>query len=174
MMKWVILFHDIEKEPQKGKRDHGHAFRSAVAAARTLPKLGFPVTSEYDLLINDWSDFTHSSTTKPEHFPDYVQDNLKLREILDGIKHMFGYNTPAALIIKTILLHLSIEMQPWPPVTPLTDEEVRRYLDSDLVLLLRAMNLGDGEGWNMFQPDRESLRNEILKAFNRVERLISS
>ena len=41
MMKWVILFHDIEKEPQKEKRDHGHAFRSAVAAARILPRLGF-------------------------------------------------------------------------------------------------------------------------------------
>lgn len=173
MMKWVILFHDVEKEPQKGKRDHGHAFRSAVGAARILPKLGFPVTSEYDLLIDDWSNFTSSSTTKPENFPDYVQDNLKLPEILDGIERLFGYNTPAALIIKTILLHLSIDMQPWPPVTPLTDEEVKRYLDPDLVLMLRAMNLGDGEGWNMFEVSRESLRNDTLEAFKKVEGLIS-
>jgi hypothetical protein len=172
IMKWAILFHDIEKEPKKGKRDHGHAFRSAVAAARTLPKLGFPVTSEYDLLIDDWIDFTHSSTTKPEHFPDNVQDNLKLPEILAGIERMFGHDTPAALIIKTILFHLSIDMQPWPPVTPLTDEEVRSYLDHDLVLLLKAMNLGDSEGWNMFNSDRESLRNATLEAFKKVERLI--
>src|SRR5215207_9749615 len=34
IMKWVILFHDVEKEIQKGKRDHPHAFRSAVGAAR--------------------------------------------------------------------------------------------------------------------------------------------
>jgi hypothetical protein len=173
MMKWIILFHDIEKEPQKGKRDHGHAFRSAVAAAEILPKLGFPVTSEYDLLIDDWSYLTRSSTTKPENFPDPVQDNLKLPEILAGIERMFGHNTPVALIVKTILFHLSIEMQPWPPVTPLTDEEVRRYLDRDLAPLLKAMNLGDGEGWSMFKQDRESLRNEVLEAFKKVEQLLS-
>jgi hypothetical protein len=174
MMKWIILFHDVEKEPQNGKRDHTHAFRSAVAAARTLPKLGFPVASEYDLLIDDWSNFTSSSITKPENFPDYIQDNPKLPEILDGIEHLFGHNTPAALIIKTILLHLSVNMQPWPPVTPLTDEEVKRYLDTDLVLLLRAMNLGDSEGWNMFEVSRESLRNNTLEAFKKVERLVSN
>src|SRR5215216_3099564 len=174
MMKWVILFHDVEKEPQKRKRDHGHAFRSAVAAAITLPQIGFLVTSEYDLLIDDWSEFTRSSTTKPETFPHYVQDNLKLPEILDGIESMFGYHTPAALIIKTILLHLSIDMQPWPPVTPLTDEEVRGYLDNDLVLLLKAMNLGDSEGWNMFNQDRDSLRNATLEAFKKMEGLVSN
>jgi hypothetical protein len=65
-------------------------------------------------------------------------------------------------------------MQPWPPVTPLTDEEVRRYLDNDLVLLLRTMNLGDGEGWNMFNEDRGSLRNSTLEAFRKVERLVSN
>lgn len=172
MMKWIILLHDIEKEPQKGKRDHGHAFRSAVAAAATLPKLGFPVTSQYDLLINDWIDFTHSSITKPENFPDYVQDNHKLPEILAGIERMFGHNTPAALIIKTILFHLSIDMQPWPPVTPLTDEEVKKFIDNDLVLLLKAMSLGDNEGWNMFKPDRESLHNATLEGFTKVQRLI--
>ena len=174
MMKWVILFHDVEKEPQKGKRDHAHAFRSAAGAARTLAKLGFPVTSQYDLLIDDWSDLTRSSITKPENFPDYVQDNLKLPEILDGIEHLFGHNTPAALIIKTILFHLSIDMQPWPPAAPLTDEEVKRYLDSNLVLMLRVMNLGDNEGWNMFNQDRESLRNATLEAFKKVEGLVSN
>jgi hypothetical protein len=168
MMKWVILFHDIEKEPRNGKRDHGHAFRSAIAAAETLPKLGFSITSEYGLLINDWIDLTRSLTTKPENFPDYVQDNLKLPQILAGIERMFGHNTPAALIIKTILFHLSIDMQLWPPVTPLTDEEVRMYLDQDLIVLLRVMSLGDSEGWNMFQPDRESLQNAVVEAFKKV------
>jgi len=172
-MKWVVLLHDLEKEPQKGNRDHGHAFRSAVAAARILPQLGFPVTSDSDLLIDDWSDFTRSAITKPENFPDYVQDNLELPGILTGIERMFGHNTPAALIIKTILFHLSIDMQPWPPATPLTDHEVRRYLDKDLALLLKAMNLGDSEGWNMFAQDRESLRNATLDAFEKVNRLLS-
>ena len=172
-MKWVILFHDIEKEPQNGKRDHGHAFRSAVAAARILPGLGFPITTEYDRLINPWSEFTRSAITMSETLQESIQDYRKLPEILDDLERMFGQDTPTALIIKTILFHLSIDMQPWPPAAPLTDEEVRTYLDSDLVLLLRAMNLGDSEGWNMFNQDRESLRNATLEAFKKVEGLIS-
>jgi hypothetical protein len=173
MMKWVILFHDIEKEPQRGKRDHGHAFRSAVAAARILPGLGFPVTAEYDRLISAWSEFTRSALTRSENLQDFIQDYRKLPEILDGIQRMFGHAAPAALIVKTILFHLSIDMQPWPPVTPLTDEEVGQYLDGELVLLLRAMNLADSEGWNMFRQDREKLRDATLEAFKKVERLVS-
>lgn len=174
MMKWIILLHDIEKEPQKGKRDHGHAFRSATTAAKLLPRFGFFVTPEYDLHIDHWSDFTRAAVRKPEDSPDVIQDNAKLPEILDGIERMFGPNTPASLIIKTILLHLSIGMEPWPPAAPLRDEEVSRYIDPRLVLLLRVMNLGDGEGWNLFKLERESLRNDTLKAFQKVERLISS
>ena len=172
VMKWVILFHDVEKEVQKGKRDHAHAFRSAVGAARTLPTLGFPVRPEYDSLIDNWDKFTRSAITKLENSPDDVQDNRKLPTILDGIERMFGHNTPATLIIKTILFHLSVDTQPWPPATPLTDTEVRRYLDSDLAVLLRVMNLGDSEGWNMFETSRESLRNSTLVAFRTVEQLI--
>jgi hypothetical protein len=174
VMKWVILFHDIEKESQKGKRDHGHAFRSAVAAARILPGLGFPVTAEYDKLIEAWSEFTRSALTRSESLQDFIQDHRKLPEIIDGIERMFGPDAPAALIVKTILFHLSIDMQPWPPVTPLTDEEVGLYLDGELVLLLRAMNLGDSDGWNMFSPDREKLRDATLEAFKKVRRLVSN
>ena len=173
MMKWIILFHDLEKEPQPGKRDYGHAFRSAVTAARILPRLGFGVTSEYDSLIGDWSEYTRLAMTKPEDVPDAIQDNRKLPAILDGIACMFGQNTPAALIIKTILFHLSVNMNAWPPAAPLTDEEVIKYFDNELVILLKAMNLGDGEGWNMFQQDREFLRNDTLESFKKVEQLIA-
>ena len=173
VMKWVILFHDVEKEVQKGKRDHAHAFRSAVGAARTLPTLGFPVRPEYDSLIDDWDEFTRSAITKLENSPDHVQDNGKLPTILDGIERMFGHKTPATLIIKTILFHLSVDMQLWPPAAPLTDEEVIKYFDSELVLMLRVMNLGDNEGWSMFDVSRESLRYDTLEAFKKVEGLIS-
>ena len=175
IMKWVILFHDVEKELQNGKRrDHPHAFRSAVGAARTLPKLGFPVKSEYDSLIDEWDIFTRSAITQIRGSSDNVQDNRKLPEILAGIENMYGYGTPAALIIKTILFHLSVDMEPWPSITPLTQEEVARYFDADLVVLLKAMNLGDSEGWSMFESSRESLRNATLMAFQKVERLIST
>ena len=174
MMKWVILLHDVEKEPQQGKRDHAHAFRSAVAAARILPKLGFPVTSEYNLLIGDWSHFVGTAITIPESSLDSVQDNRKLPEILSSIERMFGYHTPAALIIKTILFHLSVNMKLWPPAAPLRDEEVIKYFDRELVVMLRAMNLGDGEGWSMFDPSREVLRKDTLEAFKKIEQIISA
>lgn len=173
LMKWVILLHDVEKEPQEGKRDHTHAFCSAVTAARILPKLGFPITAEYDSLINEWSEFTSSAITKPENSLDIMQDNCKLPEILSGIEHMFGYHTPAALIIKTILFHLSVDMQLWPPAAPLTNEEVTKYFDREFILMLRVMNLGDSEGWSMFHASRDSLRNDTLEAFKNIELLIS-
>jgi hypothetical protein len=174
LMKWVILLHDVEKEPQEGKRDHAHAFRSAVTAARVLPKLGFPITTEYGSLINQWSKFTISAITKSDGSLDVIQDNRKLPEILDGIERMFGTHALATLIIKTILFHLSVDMKLWPPAAPLTDEEVRRYFDRDLVPLLRVMNLGDGEGWSMFHESRETLRNDTLEAFEKIEQLISA
>jgi len=172
LMKWIVLFHDIEKEPQQGKRDHTHAFRSAVRAARAMPALGFTATADYGSLIDRWDELTCSARLKPEDSSGYIQDNGKLPEILEGIAQMFGHNTPAALIVKTILFHLSIDMEPWPPATPLTEEEITRYMDSDLLILLEAMHLGDSEGWSMFHPEREELKHGVRKAFREVERLI--
>jgi len=174
-MKWVILFHDVEKQPQAGKRDHTHAFRSAAGAARTLPRLGFPVMPEYNSLINDWDQYTRSAITKLENSSDDVQDNRKFPTILDGIEQMFGQNTPAALIIKTILFHLSVNTDLWPPPNPLTKDEVKRYFNSELATLLLIMNLGDNDGWTFFNYEaREYQRADILDKFEKIEKLISS
>ena len=174
-MKWVILFHDVEKKPQAGKRDHAHAFRSAVGAARTLPRLGFPVTPEYDSLIDSWDQFTRSAITKLEGSSDDVQDNRKFPTILDGIERMFGQNTPATLIIKTILFHLSVNMDLWPPPNPLTEAEVKRYFNKELSTLLQLMNLGDNDGWALFDPEvRENQRDDIMDKFEKIEKLLSS
>ena len=174
-MKWVILFHDVEKQPLAGKRDHAHAFRSAAGAARTLPRLGFPVTPEYDALIDSWDQFTRSAVTKLESSPDDVQDNHKFPIILDGIERMFGPNTPAALIIKTILFHLSVNMDMWPPPNPLTNAEVKRYFDKKLSTLLLLMNLGDNDGWTFFDPKvRENQRDDIIDKFEKIEKLLAS
>lgn len=174
MMKWVVIFHDVEKEPQDGKRDHTHAFRSAVVAAQILPKLGFPTTSEYDLLIGDWSKFTRSAITLLEDSSDYSQDNNKLPTLINGIERMFGRHTPATLITKTILFHLSVDMEYWPPTTPLTSVELKRYFNKELSHLLLVMHLADGEGWLLFDSkNREFGRNDTVKAFKRVEQLIA-
>ena len=174
LMKWIVLFHDVEKELPTGGRDFGHAFRSAVGAARALPKLGFPTATEYGLLIDEWSEFTSSAVILPPGSLDDAQDNRKLPQIMDGIERMFGHNTPAALIIKTILFHLSVGVTFWPPPAPLTDEEMKEYFDYELIPLLKMMHLADNEGWGMFNPeDRERGRAGIIEAFDGVERLVS-
>ncbi len=174
IMKWVILFHDVEKEIPDGKRDHAHAFRSAVGAARTLPQLGFFVTQEYKSIIDDWDQFTRSALKTDEKSAEIIQDNRKLPKILDGIDQMFGQNTAGALIIKTILFHLSVDMNFWPPASPLTKEEVKEYFNPELTSLLQIMNLGDNDGWNIFKPDIwEPARVDTLKVFEEIEKLIS-
>lgn len=174
VMKWVILLHDVEKEPQIEKRDHAHAFRSAAAAARTLPGLGFAITPEYNASIDGWSQFTRAAVTKIENSPDDMQDNHKLPEILRGIERMFGRHTPADLIVKTILFHLSMNMKEWPPPNPLSPEEVKRYIERDLIPLLRVMNLGDNDGWTLFDPVvRERQRLDITEEFETLEKIVT-
>jgi len=174
MMKWVILFHDVDKEPKPGIRDHLHAFRSAVGAAKTLPSLGFPITPEYKSVLREWSEFTLSASTTLGVPPIVVQDNDKLPNILDGIERMFGHNTPATLIIKTILFHLSVDMNDWPPPNPLTQEEVIRYFDRELLPLLQVMNLGDTDGWALFDPEtRERQRLDTIQVFEKLTQLLA-
>lgn len=174
MMKWVILLHDLEKEVPDSKRDHCHAFRSAVTAARLLPTFGFVTTPDYGIILDPWSEFTASATTHLEGSSEKYQDNSKIPEIINGIEGMFGIHTPATLIIKTVLFHLSVNMDLWPPPTPLSDEETQCYFDRDLLPLLEVMNLGDGEGWSMFEPSaRDQLRADTLHVFEKLEKLIA-
>lgn len=174
IMKWVILLHDVEKELPDGKRDHGHAFRSTVGAARTLPRLGFATTPEYKAVLDEWDAFTRSALTLREDTMEVIQDNHKLPQIVDGIERMFGDGTATSLILKTILFHLSVDMNFWPPPSPLTTEQVKLYVDSDLLPLLRIMTLGDNDGWNMFEPDfREQGRMDTLQVFEQMKTLIS-
>jgi len=174
-MKWVILFHDIEKEPKPQRRDHLHAFRSAASTARTLPKLGFSITSLYASVFDDWDIYTRSAFIRIGD-PSYnIPDNSKLPTILNGIHQMFGHNTPATLIIKTILLHLSVNMEIWPPPNPLTNDEIKDYFNKDLATLLLLMHLGDNDGWTMFDPEtRESQRIDVINQFKKIEKIISA
>jgi hypothetical protein len=171
LMKWIVLFHDVEKEVEKGKRDPMHAFCSAATAARRLPSLGFETTAEYSPIVNTWSELTSCAETKSENTSEPIQDNRKLPEILRGIDSMFGKNTPAALITKTVLFHMSITVvKDWPQFAPLSEEEILRYIDKDLLPLLKVMTLADNEGWTMFYPDDRLLqRMETLATFEQIE-----
>ena len=95
-------------------------------------------------------------------------------EILLGIEKIFGKYTPAALVVKCVLLHMSINVvSDYPQAAPLTDEEIAKYVDTETSLLLKAMCLADNEGWSMFYPEiRARQRNDTLKAFEKIERML--
>jgi len=174
LAKWIVLFHDVEKEARQGERDPKHGFRSAVRAARQLPHLGFAVTADYGDLITSWSEFTHSALTSSKTHSEPVQDNEKLPEILAGIDRMFGADTPAALVVEGVLLHMSIDvLSDWPQAAPLSEAEIQRYVGRHLAPLLKVMMLADNEGWVMFTPQREQQRRETLDAFQRIGRISS-
>ena len=173
--KWSVLFHDIDKFHIRGKKDSMHAFHSAVVAAQELPRLNFSVTDKYHELIDSWSELTYNAYIDPGGGLTLKHDNGKLPEILTVIKHLYGENSPAALIIKTALLHISLNVDiNYPTPSPLTVVEAKRYIDPALFPLLRVMMLSDNEGWSLFYPTvRAQQRNDTLKIFAYLESLIN-
>jgi hypothetical protein len=173
--KWIVLFHDIDKVHVMGKKDPMHAFRSGAVAANILPKIGFPVTDKYEALIHSWSEFTVNAFTTEDGNPAPKPDNRKLPEILSGIEHLFGDDTPAALIVKTALLHISLNIDVhYPTSSPMTDDEIKQTIDSTLLPLLKVMMFSDTEGWSLFEPEvREQRMRDAMESFERVEKLIA-
>ena len=175
LAKWIILFHDIDKIHIRGKKDPMHAFRSGVQAANTLRRFSFPTTRKYHEMINSWSEYTLQAFLAGEGNIAPTPDNRKLPVILAGIDQLYGENTPATLIIKTVLLHISLPVDPfYHTPAPLTEDETKRFIDPSLFPLLRVMMLADNEGWSLFDPKtRARQRIDMLEAFEEVERLIS-
>jgi len=174
MAKWIVLFHDIDKIYIQGKRDHTHAFRSGVVAAKALYSIGFPVTENFNDTVHSWSEFTKSAVIDhPNLKEEQISDNNKLPIIIDGIEKMYGKDTPAALIIKGVFFHMCVQVvKDWTQPSPLTDDELKMYINHELLVLLRVMHLADNDGWTLFEPDRESYISETLKSFERIEGLI--
>lgn len=172
--KWIVLFHDIDKAHIRGQRDKMHAFNSAVVAANTLPSLGFLITGKYHKLIDAWSEYTRQAFVLPDGEQWPKPDNQKLPKILLDIEEFFGENTPAALITKTALLHISLAVDKnYSTPAPLTDAEAKRYINPNLFPLLKVMMLSDNEGWSMFEPEvREQQNSDALKEFKRIRELI--
>jgi hypothetical protein len=173
--KWVILFHDIDKFHIREKKDTMHAFRSGVVAANLMPNIGFPVTDDYDVVIRSWSEFTVNAFTMEDGNSAPKPDNRKLPEIISGIEQLFGENTPACLIVKTALLHISLNIDiHYPTPSPLTEAETREFISPSLLPLLKVMMLSDTEGWSLFEPEsRYQRKRDAFEAFDRVGKLIS-
>jgi hypothetical protein len=175
LAKWIVLFHDIDKLHIRGKKDSMHAFRSGAQTANILRSFSFPTTRKYQEIITSWSEYTIQAFLAGDGNSAPTPDNRKLPVILAGIDQLYGENTPAALIIKTVLLHISLPVDPlYHTPAPLTEAETRRFIAPNLFPLLRVMMLVDNEGWSLFDPEtRARQRSDTLKAFEEVERLIS-
>lgn len=173
--KWIILFHDIDKVHVRGKRDTMHAFNSGVVAAHVLPKLGFPITDNYHELIEPWSKFTQQAYTVDASISQ-KPDNKKLPEIIEGIEQLFDKDTAAALITKTVLLHISLDVDKnYPTPTALKDEEIRSFIAPKLFPLLKIMMFSDNEGWSLFDPEvKAQQRRDALSAFERIQELVET
>lgn len=172
LAKWVVLFHDIAKHVEPGKSDHTHAFRSATNAAAALPIIGFAVTADHASLFDEWSALVHAASIQlgERHTAFPIQDNGQLPRIIEGIESLFGRGSPAALIVKTVLLHHSITMlEEYPVAAPLTQYEAERYLDRELLAQLKLMSLADSDGWELFlPPTRERYRQVTLAVFDKL------
>ncbi len=174
LAKWIVLLHDVDKVHIQGQKDSMHAFRSGVHAANLLPRFGFPTRPKYEERIGQWSKYAAGAFILAESHGTPKPDNRKLPGILIGIDNLFGKNTPAALITKTVLLHISPAIDPhYPTPAALTDNEIKRYIDPELFPLLQVMMFADNEGWSLFEPETRAQRqNDARKAFGRFETLI--
>ncbi len=172
LAKWIVLFHDIDKFHVRGKKDTMHAFRSGAETARALPRLGFPTRARFHERINFWSEYTKQAFIL--HDGDPKPDNRKLSGILIGIDNLFGKDMPAALITKTVLLHISLHIDPlYPTPSALMEEEIKRYITPSLFPLLKAMMLADNEGWSLFNPETRAQRNrDATQAFENMEGMV--
>ena len=175
LAKWIVLFHDIAKFHIEGKKDTMHAFRSGVETAKALPSFGFPTRPHFYERIGYWSEYTEQAFIVPEADTAPRPDNRKLPGILIGIDNLFGKDAPAALITKTVLLHISLHIDPfYPTPAALTDEEIKRFISMSLFPLLQAMMLSDNEGWSLFQPETRAQRRRTAdESFERIEQLLS-
>ncbi len=170
LMEWIVLFHDVGKEVIDGQRDPIHAFRSA---AQTAPALGFSTTDAFAAEIDAWAAFT-AAAVLPNGTPgELKQDNAKLPQILTGIDRLFGPDSPTALVVKAILLHMSVNvLSEWPQAAPLDDSEIQRYVNAPLLPLLKVMMLVDNDAWAFFNPPTKAQhRAETLAVFERIEKL---
>jgi hypothetical protein len=174
LAKWIVLCHDVDKIHIRGQKDSMHAFRSGAHAGQILPRFGFPTRPRFQERIDQWTEYTRAAYMQSDPAAAPKPDNQKLPYILIGIDNLFGQDTPAALIVKTALLHISLHVDPnYATPARLTEAEIQRYIHPSLLPLLRVMMLSDNEGWSLFKPEtRRQQRNDTLRAFDQFEQLI--
>jgi len=155
-MLWTVVFHDVAKiVPENRQRDFTHPFRSAVIAARALPKLGFSVLKTYDERIDAWSELVESAVIPAEDDSPAKPDNDKLPEIFEGMNDLFPKGSQTLHIVQAVMLHGSIPLlREWNPPSPFTNEEMVQFVNHDLYPTLKAMLLADNWAWSVTRPEK--------------------
>ncbi len=175
-MEWSVLYHDLGKQVIGGQRDSMHAFRSATMAARTLPRVGFAVSTAYPEVIDPWTRLVLGASCAAPDGKGLVPDKRALPEILLGTEQLFGTASAAALIVQAVLLHQSLNVVPdWPNPGSLAEAEVPLCIRPALLPLLEAMMLVDSDAWQLLDPpSKAKFRNSTLEVFATVRSLVGA
>ena len=64
-------------------------------------------------------------------------------------------------------------LKEWPSPAPLTNSEIKKYIDISLLRLLRIMMIIDSSAWCLFDPETDKKnKQDILSNLKRVEKVI--
>lgn len=173
---WIVLYHDVAKVPLPDKRDSTHGFRSAATCGAGIMGAEW-VDPVEPLRLYMWHGTLTNARVYSNKERDYVQDNHRLPEIMDGIDELFGgRDSPAGLIICGILFHMSLNVvDAWPQANPLTDGQIKACITPRLLPLLKTMMLSDNRAWGLFRPElQQSETEQLYREFKRVAKLIGA
>ena len=78
------------------------------------------------------------------------------------------------LDLRSYELITNVNGNDWSQAAPLSNNEIKNYINGNILPLLRVMMLADNEGWVMFNPNnRKKQRDETLRTFEEVKMLIT-
>ena len=88
---------------------------------------------------------------------------------------MFERNSSTSLIVKSILLHQSLNLlMQWPDAAPLTDQNLKLYIDDHLLKVLGPLVKADSDSWQLFKPEnRANFDQQIEDRITEIKSLIT-
>jgi hypothetical protein len=174
-IEWAALLHDLDKEyPANGKKDASHAFRSAAMAARVLPGLGFPLQPGANFSeLDQWASLLIASQRAVDG--QNVHDHTHLPQILSGLRHLWGDETPANRILKAILFHQSLPtLVDWTNPVLLNDDELHAALTLRDMDVLGPLLIADSDAWNIFDEPRFAYLNELHESIAKTRQRLAT
>lgn len=161
---WSVLYYAVDKIPHETEPDLTYAFRSAAMCGAGMMGLEW-VDAVEPLRLYMWhGTLTNARMFSPMH-REYIQDNSKLSDIMEGVDDLFdGRDSPAGAIICTVMLHMSIAVtDAWSFAAPLSDDEIVHYISPRLFPLLQVLILADNLAQWLFDIDRQATEQQVLR-----------